>query len=477
MNEAKNEMRSPAFIIMDNLTEGILATDASGTIHYANRAAHQILGLPSEGVVGTKFASLFFENPENDAFCQTVIDAVHAEEKLVETVVPFYAKGEKKHLRMYVSYYKLENEADSGFILVFTDLSEMMLLKDIAEDMERVSSLNRQLQLRNALLQETFGMFLSDEVVRQLLDKPGGLSLGGTNEVVTIMMSDLRGFTALSEQMYPDDLINMLNHYLGAMTEVIQRYGGTIIEFIGDGILALFGAPVPRGTHAADAVAAAVSMQAAMEDVNQWNAERSYPHLEMGIGLNTGEVIVGNVGSRKRMKYGVVGSHVNLCGRIESYTIGGQILISPGVREAVSSPLTIEKEMTVAPKGVGRSLVLSHVTGIGEPYNVYVRMKTDPTTELKEPVPVRFFLVREKHTDSQQHYGGIIALGKECAILQTETPLEIYDNLQIGAGGSLLCKVRDKVEGGAYLVKYTSVPPGYRAWAVAARRLLKQEEA
>jgi adenylate cyclase len=206
-------------------------------------------------------------------------------------------------------------------------------------------------------------------------------------------------------------------------------------------------------------------MQSAMEDVNKWNAERNYPHLEMGIGLNTGEVIVGNVGSRKRMKYGVVGSHVNLCGRIESYTIGGQILISPTVREAVLCPLTIAKELTVAPKGVGRQLVLSHVTGIGDPYNVSINTKEDPTEPLREAIPVRFYLVREKHTESTQHYGGIIALGHESAILETETPLQIYDNLQIRAGGSLLCKVRDEVKGGAYLVKYTSVPPGYREWA------------
>lgn len=455
--------------IVNSMTEGILVTDMSGTVLFANEAAYRILCLPHKGVIGQKFASLFFD-PENDAFCDMVIDAVHADEKLIESIVPFHTEEGEKHLRMYVAFFPQFRNIAGGYILVFTDLSELMQLRDVAQDMDRVSRLNRQLTLRNELLQKTFGKFLSDEVVQQLLDKPDGLALGGKSQTVTIMMSDLRGFTALSEQMPPDDLITMLNHYLGVMTEVIQKYGGTIIEFIGDGIMAIFGAPVESETHPADAVAAAIGMQAAMKRVNRWNGSRDYPHLEMGIGLNTGEVIVGNVGSRKRMKYGIVGSHVNLCGRIESYTTGGQVLISPSVREAVAYPLTIEKELTVAPKGVGHSLVLSLVTGIGEPYNVSIRLKKDTLKKLREPIPVSFSLIQEKHTEGETHFGGVTALGRDSAVLRTETRLRIYDNLLVRAGGNLLCKVRDETEEGAWLIEFTSIPSGYREWAGKMRK-------
>ena len=228
--------------------------------------------------------------------------------------------------------------------------------------------------------------------------------------------------------------------------------------------MAIFGAPTPSKTHAADAVAAAVEMQAAMQRVNRWNANRDYPHLEMGIGLNTGEVIVGNVGSKKRMKYGIVGSSVNLCGRIESYTVGGQILISPTVREAVPYTLTIANEMTVAPKGVGRHITLSQVTGIGEPYNVSIKVKKDSLKDLPEPVPVSFSLIKDKHTQNDAHFGGLTAIGKECAVLKAETNLKIYDNIQINAGGHLFCKVRDEIEGGSFLVQFTSIPPEYKDW-------------
>ncbi|MDO5702225.1 MAG: adenylate/guanylate cyclase domain-containing protein, partial [Lachnospiraceae bacterium] len=406
--------------IIDNLTEGILVVDALGTVEYLNKTAHKILCLPDEGVVGKKFGSLFFNNAENDAFSQTVIDALHSDEKLVERVVPFSAGGNIRHLRMYVAYLPNASDISGGYIIVFSDLSELMELRDIAQDIERVSTMNKQLTLRNELLQKTFGMYFSDEVVQELLDKPEGPNLGGKSEVLTIMMSDLRGFTALSEQMHPENLIRILNHYLGAMTKEIQRYSGTIIEFIGDGIMAIFGAPIHSVTHAANAVAAALSMQAAMEKVNAWNEKMGFPHLEMGIGLNTGEVIIGNVGSKLHMKYGIVGSHVNLCGRIESYTIGGQILISPSVREAVGSPLTIAKELTVAPKGVGHKLLLSQVTGIGEPYNIALHVEKDIPEELSEPVPISFSLVRDKHTESDIHYGGLTAIGRESAILQTD---------------------------------------------------------
>ena len=450
--------------IVNNMTEGILVTDLSGTVQFVSPAAYNILDLPSDGVIGQKFASLFFGDPDNDAFSQTVIDALYSEEKRSETVVPFFVDGEKKLLRMYVTFNRSEDGNAGGYILVFTDLSELLKLRDIAQDFERVRSLNRQLTLRNELLQKTFGMFLSDEVVQGLLDTPGGLDLGGKNEVVTMMMSDLRGFTVLSEQMYPDDLITMLNHYLGVMTEEIQKYGGTIIEFIGDGIMAVFGAPVHSDTHAADAVAAAVAMQAAMDRVNRWNAQRGYPHLEMGIGLDAGEVIVGNVGSKKRMKYGVVGSHVNRCGRIESYTTGGQILISPSVKEMISSPLTIINEIKVAPKGVKETFLLSQVTGIGEPYNVSIKIKKDDPKPLQEPIPVSFSLINEKHTQTESHFGGFTALGKESAVLRTEVRLKLYDNLQVIAGGALFCKVRDEINDRTYLLHYTSVPPGYKDW-------------
>lgn len=449
--------------VISHLTEGILVTDATGTILYANHSSYDILNLPPDNTVGQKLASVFFDSPENDAFFQTVLDALYSKDGLSESLVPFYTEGKKKLIRMYVTYYPRTERFKEGLILVFTDLSELMELRDAAQDMAKISRLNRQLTMRNELLQKTFGMFLSDEIVRDMLDKQGGPVLGGIKKNITIMMSDLRGFTALSEQMEAEDLISMLNHYLGVMTEIIQKRGGIIIEFIGDGIMAIFGASGSSDSHAADGVCAAIEMQAAMSRVNQWNARRDYPRLEMGIGVNTGDVIVGNVGSKKRMKYGVVGSHVNKCGRIESYTIGGQILISPDTRDAVSSPLKIERELIVSPKGVGQDVTLSHVTGIGEPYNVSIKTRNDTPKRLSGPIPVCFHIINGKHTEDEIHFGGLTAIGRGTALLRSELPLNDYDNLRIEAGGHLLCKVINNADG-EYLLQFTSIPSAYNEW-------------
>ena len=448
--------------ILNQLTEGMLATDMSGTVLYVNQAALDIFGLPREEVKGKKLVSLFFKDPENDTFAQTILDAVESVKRHTVAIVPFHTRKKILQLRVLVSYLS-DIDEDRGFVVALTDLSELMELRDAAQYMKHLSKMNHQLELRNELLQKTFGMYVSDEVVTELLEKAKDPQLGGTIQNLSILMSDLRGFTVLSEQMDPEDLISMLNHYLGLMTEAIQKYNGTIIEFIGDGIMAIFGAPVPSETHAADAVAAAISMQAAMSRVNQWNARRDYPRLEMGIGLNTGEVIIGNVGSRKRMKYGIVGSEVNLAGRIESYTIGGQILISPSVKAAIPYPLTVEREMTVLPKGVGKEIVLSHITGIGGPYNLSISSHQDIPHPLDQVLPICFFLIQDKHTQDQVHFGGFIALGRGTAILKTEASLKVFDNLQINAGGKLLCKVLDNPDGNWFL-QFTSIPSGFSAW-------------
>ena len=448
--------------ILQGMSDGVLVLDFGGTIRYANERTSAILDVEADMLVGRKLVRDFLMQPENDAFAQAVLDTIY--ERDTQTRIVTYHNGEKlRHLRMTASLFTASDGKIEGMTVILSDLSELVELKDSLKAMEKINALNEKLEARNELLSKTFGQFLSDEIVRELLDTPGGLEPGGKKRTLSIMMSDLRGFTAMSERMDADDLISMLNHYLEVMTDAIQSHGGTIIEFIGDGILAIFGAPRHSETHAADAVAAALEMQSSMEAVNEWNKERNYPFLEMGIGLESGEVIVGNIGSEKRMKYGVVGASVNLCGRIESYTSGGQVLVSAGIRGGIDAPLQIEKEMTVLPKGADEEMLLSQVTGIGAPYDIYITVQDNLPEKLEEPVPVRFYRIDGKHTSDKACYGGIVSLGSDCAVLETETHLELYDNLQIDAGGKLFCKVSGQNDR-EYLVRYTSIPFGYERW-------------
>jgi len=183
------------------------------------------------------------------------------------------------------------------FPVVLARTQTQLSLKRAMQDIQRLAA---QLELRNRFIRETFGRYLTDEVVTSLLDSPEGLQLGGEKRRVTMLISDLRGFTSLSGRLAPEQVMAMLNRYLGTMVEIIMQYQGTIDEIIGDAMLVIFGAPIWRQDDAHRAVACAVAMQLAMAAVNAENRRAGLPDVDMGIGVHTGEVVVGNIGSHKR---------------------------------------------------------------------------------------------------------------------------------------------------------------------------------
>ena len=251
-------------------------------------------------------------------------------------------------------------------------------------------------------IRQTFSRYLTDEVVATLLETPKGLQLGGERRRITILTSDLRGFTSISERLPPEDVVSILNIYLEAMADAITHYQGTIDEFMGDGILVLFGAPTQRPDDAERAVACAIAMQQAMAQVNQNMTQLGLPNLEMGIGINTGEVVVGNIGSLKRTKYGIVGSQVNLTYRIESYTVGGQILITESTLNEVDSALEIDGEDKVSPKGVSQPISIYSVVGISGKHTLSLSRDHLPLHELNPALPVSFTPLQGKTTERSQ---------------------------------------------------------------------------
>lgn len=268
-------------------------------------------------------------------------------------------------------------------------------------------------------IRKTFGRYLSDEIVETLLESPEGLKLGGERRKITILTSDLRGFTATAERLPPEEVIRILNFYLGHMADVITRYRGTIDEFMGDGILVLFGAPTSSGDESDRAVACAIEMQQAMAQVNEQMEEWGYSELEMGIGINTGEVVVGNIGSVKRTKYGVVGSQVNLTYRIESYTTGGQVLVSETTYQELGHlPLTILGTKEVQPKGVKKPILIYDLGGVGSPYNLTLVKDKEQFIEVNPPLPIRYSILSGKHVDDTLYFGYIEQLSRKQAIVR-----------------------------------------------------------
>src|SRR5262245_62063635 len=247
------------------------------------------------------------------------------------------------------------------------DLSETLAVRSRDEIGRLTDAFNEMITgLRQRdFIRDTFGRYVSPEVARAILESPEGLRLGGEKRVITVLMSDLRGYTRFAEQGDPAWVMDVLNGYLARMTDLIVGHEGTVNEFMGDGIVAVFGAPVAHPDHAERAAAAALAMQRAMVDINASHGARGLPHFEMGIGLNTGEAVVGNIGSEQRAKYTVVGAAVNLAARVESATVGGQVFMSEGTRERIRDLAQIADTISVELKGLTEPLVLYDLVGLG----------------------------------------------------------------------------------------------------------------
>ncbi len=213
-------------------------------------------------------------------------------------------------------------------------------------------------------IRETFGSYLSDDVVTEILESPDGVKLGGELRNISILVSDLRGFTPLAESLEPRKVIEILNRYFEKMTDVILRHKGTIDEFTGDGILVFFGAPKPMNDHEIVSVRCALEMQKALKEMNRENNLLNLPELRMGIGINTGQVIVGNLGSEKRKKYGAVGSPINIAFRVESLTGKDEILVTPSVYGQRLEQIELGAVREATLKGFERPIALRAVIGV-----------------------------------------------------------------------------------------------------------------
>ncbi len=202
---------------------------------------------------------------------------------------------------------------------------------------------------REEVARANYSRFMPEYVVKQLLESPGSFRLGGVNQTITVLFADIRAFTALSENANPEKIVGLLNKYFTAMTEIIFEHGGTLDKYIGDGMMALFGAPTASEEDALNAVKAAVTMQKRLVSLNDELRADGYGAISVGIGLHTGEATVGYIGSEIRSEYTAIGDTVNLAARLESNAVGGQILMSEATAEASGNriPVNVLEPLTV----------------------------------------------------------------------------------------------------------------------------------
>jgi len=231
-------------------------------------------------------------------------------------------------------------------------------------------------ELHKKQIKNAFGRYVSPAVLDEILKNPDLAKLGGVRKKLTIFFSDIRGFTSMSEKMEPEVLVDHLNDYLSTMCDIISKHRGVVDKYIGDAIMAFWGAPVDEPEHARLACETSLEMIMAMKDLQaRWKAN-GLPEIKIGIGLNTGDAIVGNIGAEKRLDYTVIGDTVNSASRFEGLTkqYGVSIVISESVYEEVKDFFIV------------RELDIVKVVGKDKPVRVFelICRKGDETKELKE---------------------------------------------------------------------------------------------
>lgn len=248
---------------------------------------------------------------------------------------------------------------------------------------KKIHNLSEDAKRRNKLLLSLFGRYVTEDVARNLVSSPRASKIGSELEEVTLLFADIRGFSDATERLAPEKVVTLLNNFYDVMIDVVEKFNGTIDKLMGDEMLVTFGVPKTRDDDIERALACALSMQLAMADVNERNRTQRLPELQLGIGVNTGEVMVGNVGSDKHASYSVVGKEVNLAASLEAHAEGGEILISEATFMGGGLEVWIDGKRELHPKGFAHGVMAYRLTGMDSKYKLSLNPNEVSVSDLK----------------------------------------------------------------------------------------------
>jgi len=296
--------------VMQSIVTGVFTTNLMGEINHVNRAAESIINLEREEVIGNHYEYVF---ESNEIINELISKCEIALETISESQIQIKCNGKSTSVNISVSPLLNDQNEPIGSVVAMEDLSNLDKLKS------------------------TFKKYVSKQIVDQLLENDDMLNLGGQEQEATILFSDIRGFTSMSETMAPNEVVETLNEYFNLMIEIIFKYNGTLDKIIGDALMVIYGAPNSTDKDTENAVLTAIEMQEKLIEFNQQRIIYSKLPVTIGIGINRGKVISGNIGSRQQMNFTVIGDSVNLASRLCSVAKADEIIVSDAVWKQIKT--------------------------------------------------------------------------------------------------------------------------------------------
>ena len=272
--------------------------------------------------------------------------------------------------------------------------------------------------------------------------------LEGQSIEATILLSDLRGFSFMTRGCSAQEVVGMLNRYFTRMCEIIYNWGGTVDKFMGDSIMALFGTPWGSSTEIEHAACCAAEMQIAMDGYNKENEKLGLPNLYMGIGINTGEAVIGKIGSDLYSDYTVIGDEVNLTSRVEAHSLRGQILLSGNTYERIKDLVQVKEPVSISVKGKSELVLLYELLFVGEPYNLQVPdREARRTRRVDVSIPFEFQLCEGRTVRSGVHEGRILNLSAGGMLASTPVQVDPYSNVRFRLKVDVLARESNDIYG------------------------------
>ena len=332
--------------IFASIASGVITINAEDLITLMNSAAEQILGVMADETMGKSYLDALPEMGPNFA---SLVDVIKQKDKSVVgyEMEPILPDRGQVVLRLNLSPLKDNRKRNNGVAIVVDDLTE-----------------RRQLEAQMQQIRQTFEQYVVPHVVEQLLSDPTSVRLGGVRRAVTILFADIRGFTSFSENLQPEASVEVLNRYLTLASEAVLTEEGTLDKFLGDGVMAIYNAPLAQPDHALRAVHSALAIQRAVKEMHHELPPEN--RLHFGIGITSGLAVVGSIGSTKIRNYTAIGDTVNLASRLQAQAAPGQVLLDKAAYEHVKDRIIARELGYVQVKGHSEPDLVFEVLGLDE---------------------------------------------------------------------------------------------------------------